>query len=103
MRIYVAGATGVIGRRLVPLLVAAGHQVTGAARTPEGAERLRAQGASAVGVDAFAAAVGAPAPAPVEGPGAGREGWERGADNTRARRLGWRPVHASWRTGFTTL
>lgn len=52
---------------------------------------------------AFAAAVGAPAPAPVEGPGAGREGWERGADNTRARRLGWRPVHASWRTGFTTL
>lgn len=56
MRIYVAGATGVIGRRLVPLLVAAGHQVTGAARTPEGAERLRAQGASAVGVDAFDAA-----------------------------------------------
>ncbi len=32
MRIFVAGATGVIGRRLVPLLTAAGHEVTGMAR-----------------------------------------------------------------------
>jgi nucleoside-diphosphate-sugar epimerase len=34
MRILLAGATGVIGRQAVPVLVAAGHQVTGLARTP---------------------------------------------------------------------
>ncbi|MFF0264711.1 NAD-dependent epimerase/dehydratase family protein [Kribbella sp. NPDC004536] len=35
MRIFVAGATGVIGRRLVPLLVAGGHQVTALSRRTE--------------------------------------------------------------------
>ncbi|MBL1096169.1 NAD-dependent epimerase/dehydratase family protein [Streptomyces coffeae] len=50
---------------------------------------------------AFAAAVGAPAPAPVAG--RGRAGWERGADNALARRLGWKPVHPSWRTGFAAI
>jgi nucleoside-diphosphate-sugar epimerase len=34
MRILLAGATGVIGRQAVPVLTAAGHQVTGLARTP---------------------------------------------------------------------
>jgi nucleoside-diphosphate-sugar epimerase len=34
MRILMAGATGVIGRQTVPVLAAAGHQVTGLARTP---------------------------------------------------------------------
>jgi nucleoside-diphosphate-sugar epimerase len=34
MRILLAGATGVIGRQAVPVLAAAGHQVTGLARTP---------------------------------------------------------------------
>jgi nucleoside-diphosphate-sugar epimerase len=34
MRILLAGATGVIGRQTVPILAAAGHQVTGLARTP---------------------------------------------------------------------
>lgn len=33
MRVLVAGATGMIGRRLVPMLVAAGHQVTGLTRS----------------------------------------------------------------------
>ncbi|MFF4620604.1 NAD-dependent epimerase/dehydratase family protein [Nonomuraea jabiensis] len=45
---------------------------------------------------ALAAAVGAPAPAPTSG----RAGWQRGADNGLARSLGWRPRHATWRTGF---
>jgi nucleoside-diphosphate-sugar epimerase len=51
MRVVVAGATGAVGRVLVPLLVEAGHQVTGISRTLAGAERVRRQGASAVQVD----------------------------------------------------
>ena len=47
MRIFIAGATGVIGRRLVPLLTAQGHQVTGLARTDAAAGQLRVQGAAA--------------------------------------------------------
>ena len=47
MRIFIAGATGAIGRRLVPMLVEGGHEVTGMTRTPAKAEGLRAQGAEA--------------------------------------------------------
>ncbi|MET8187682.1 NAD(P)-dependent oxidoreductase [Streptomyces sp. NPDC005078] len=53
MRILIAGATGAVGRLLVPLLLDAGHQVTGLSRTPAGAERVRRQGASAVQADAL--------------------------------------------------
>jgi nucleoside-diphosphate-sugar epimerase len=49
----VAGATGAVGRLLVPLLVAAGHQVTGISRTLTGTERMRRQGASPVQADEF--------------------------------------------------
>lgn len=56
MRIFVTGATGVVGRRAVPLLVRAGHQVTGVARTPEKAAALEQAGAKAVAVDLFDAA-----------------------------------------------
>ena len=42
MRVFLAGATGVIGRRLVPMLLADGHQVTGMTRSPEQAQALRA-------------------------------------------------------------
>src|SRR5215831_19356535 len=45
MRIFVAGATGVIGVRLVPLLVGAGHVVAGMTRSPDNVSALRAQGA----------------------------------------------------------
>jgi nucleoside-diphosphate-sugar epimerase len=48
MRVFLAGATGVIGRRLVPMLVAEGHQVTGMTRTPAKLAALQAQGAEAV-------------------------------------------------------
>jgi uncharacterized protein YbjT (DUF2867 family) len=46
MRIFLAGATGAIGERLVPLLVAGGHQVVATTRTPAKLERLRAGPAS---------------------------------------------------------
>jgi 2-alkyl-3-oxoalkanoate reductase len=45
MRIFVAGATGAIGRRLVPLLGTDGHVVIGTTRTPGKAVALRAAGA----------------------------------------------------------
>jgi nucleoside-diphosphate-sugar epimerase len=53
MRVFVAGATGAVGRLLVPLLLGAGHQVTGTSRSLAGTERVRRQGASAVQVDAL--------------------------------------------------
>ncbi len=40
MRVFMAGATGVIGRRAIPLLIAAGHRVTGVARTPAKRQQL---------------------------------------------------------------
>jgi 2-alkyl-3-oxoalkanoate reductase len=51
MRVLVAGAAGAIGRRLVPRLVAAGHEVTATTRTAARAERLRRLGAEPLVVD----------------------------------------------------
>jgi nucleoside-diphosphate-sugar epimerase len=56
MRIFVAGATGVIGVRLLPLLVDAGHEVTGMTRTVAKASGIEATGASAVIRDVYDAA-----------------------------------------------
>jgi nucleoside-diphosphate-sugar epimerase len=53
MNVFVAGATGALGRHVVPLLVAAGHAVSGVARTPEKAEQLERAGARPVRVDLF--------------------------------------------------
>jgi nucleoside-diphosphate-sugar epimerase len=53
MRIFVAGATGVLGRRAVAQLVDAAHEVTGVARTDDKAAQLRAAGATPVTVDLF--------------------------------------------------
>ena len=53
MRVFVAGATGAIGRQLVPALIGAGHHVTGTSRTPAGVDQLQAQGATGVGLDVF--------------------------------------------------
>jgi 2-alkyl-3-oxoalkanoate reductase len=52
MKVFVAGATGAIGRPLLPRLVAAGHEVTGTTRSEERAAGLRSAGAEAVVVDA---------------------------------------------------
>ena len=53
MRIFVAGAAGAIGRQLVPMLIEAGHVVTGTTRSAERAVWLRSIGAQAVVVDAL--------------------------------------------------
>jgi nucleoside-diphosphate-sugar epimerase len=53
MRVFVAGASGVIGRPIVSRLVAAGHEVTGLTRSEERAEGIRAAGARAAVVDAL--------------------------------------------------
>jgi nucleoside-diphosphate-sugar epimerase len=53
MRIFVTGATGVIGRRAVAQLVAAGHEVSGVARSAPKADELRRAGATPVTVDLF--------------------------------------------------
>jgi nucleoside-diphosphate-sugar epimerase len=51
MRVFVAGASGAIGQRLVPQLVTRGHQVVATTRSPEKIARLRALGAEPVIVD----------------------------------------------------
>ena len=56
MRIFLAGASGAIGRRLTPLLLAAGHTVTGTTRSAAKATDLQARGIEAVVVDIFDAA-----------------------------------------------
>jgi nucleoside-diphosphate-sugar epimerase len=68
--VLLAGATGAIGRAIVPRLLAAGHRVTGVTRTERGAAWLRAAGAAAVLADvldrdALAAAVAGTAPTAV--------------------------------------
>jgi 2-alkyl-3-oxoalkanoate reductase len=51
MRVFVAGASGAIGTRLVPQLVDRGHEVIGTSRSAEKAEQLRALGAEPVALD----------------------------------------------------
>ena len=53
MRVFLAGASGVIGVQLIPLLVADGHVVTGMTRSPEKAERVRELGAEPVVCDVY--------------------------------------------------
>jgi nucleoside-diphosphate-sugar epimerase len=51
MRVFVAGATGAIGSRLVPQLVERGHEVIGTSRSPAKVDRLRQLGAEPVALD----------------------------------------------------
>ena len=53
MRVFVAGGTGVIGRRAVARLIEAGHDVTALSRRVESDESLRAASATPVRVDLF--------------------------------------------------
>jgi nucleoside-diphosphate-sugar epimerase len=68
MRVFLAGAAGAIGRRLVPLLLRAGHEVTGTTRSAETASELARAGVVPAVLDIFdapavTAAVGAAKPA----------------------------------------
>jgi 2-alkyl-3-oxoalkanoate reductase len=51
MRVFVTGASGAIGTRLVPQLIDRGHEVIGTFRSPGRAERVRALGAEPVALD----------------------------------------------------
>ena len=53
MRIFLAGATGVIGIRLLPLMLAQGHVIAAMTRTPGKVDGLRAAGVSPVLCDLF--------------------------------------------------
>jgi 2-alkyl-3-oxoalkanoate reductase len=53
MKVFVAGATGVLGRQLVPQLVARGHEVVGMTRTATKQDLLRSLGARPVVADAL--------------------------------------------------
>jgi nucleoside-diphosphate-sugar epimerase len=53
MRIYVAGATGVIGRHVVPLLVAAGHTVGAMTRSATNSTNLASMGTQPIVCDVF--------------------------------------------------
>jgi nucleoside-diphosphate-sugar epimerase len=67
MKVFVAGATGAVGRALVPLLVKAGYDVVGTTRSPDRAAAIGAMGAEPAVVDVLdrdvvTAAVGAARP-----------------------------------------
>jgi len=53
VRIFLAGASGAIGRRLTPLLMTTGHQITGMTRNPASARALEASGIRPALVDVF--------------------------------------------------
>lgn len=53
MKVFVAGASGLVGRALIGVLKAARHEVSGTTREPEKAETIRALGATPVIVDAY--------------------------------------------------
>jgi nucleoside-diphosphate-sugar epimerase len=53
MRVFLAGASGAIGRRLMPLLLAAGHDVTGSTRTEKVARELDGAGVHGVVADVY--------------------------------------------------
>jgi nucleoside-diphosphate-sugar epimerase len=53
MKVFVAGATGAIGKQLVPMLVERGHEVTGLSRTPAKQDLIRQLGARPAVADAL--------------------------------------------------
>ncbi len=53
MKVFVAGATGALGKQLVPMLVEGGHEVVGMTRTPSKQDQIRSMGARPVIADAL--------------------------------------------------
>jgi 2-alkyl-3-oxoalkanoate reductase len=105
MRVFVAGASGVIGRRLVPKLLERGSPGLYNIVDDDPAEARD-------WIPAFAEALGAKPPMKLPiwvgrlfGGSAAVAGMttQRAARNAKARReLGWAPEHSSWRDGFRT-
>jgi nucleoside-diphosphate-sugar epimerase len=56
MRVFVAGASGAIGTRLVPQLIERGHEVIGSSASPQNADRVRTLGAEPIVLDLLDAA-----------------------------------------------
>ena len=128
MKVFVAGASGAVGRRMIPRLLAAGHAVVAMPRDRAKDESLERAGADAVVCDVFdgpglTAAVRSAAPSAIihqltDLPAAKRvpvllarlvlgkslTEWittMRGASNPAAvSALGWKPRFPSWREGF---
>jgi len=108
MRVFLAGASGAIGRQLVPLLVAAGHEVAGTTRSEAKVEMLRELGAEPVLIDVYDAerlrdAVLAFGPELVmhqltDLPQDPRQISEKAADNARVRTEGTRNLIAAAQT-----
>ena len=109
VRIFLAGATGVIGVRLVPLLVRAGHTVAGMTRSPDKVAALVEGGAKPVVCDVFDAAqltdaVASFAPEAVihqvtDLPDLRRDLGDKAADNDRMRTEGTRNLVAAAQAG----
>ena len=53
MKVFVAGATGALGKQVVPMLVSRGHEVTGMTRTPAKEDLIRSLGARPAVADAL--------------------------------------------------
>jgi 2-alkyl-3-oxoalkanoate reductase len=53
VKVFVAGAGGVVGRHLIPQLIGAGHEVVAMTRSPGKTSRLRELGAQPVLADAL--------------------------------------------------
>lgn len=105
MRIFLAGATGAIGRLLVPLLLADGHEVT--ALTRRASAELR--GVTTVVGDVYdglslrqVVAAARPDVVMHQLTETSRSAWARGASDAHARtHLAWAPTYPTWRTGFS--
>ena len=102
VRVFVAGGSGALGRRLVPQLVARGHQVTATATSPAKLSLLEQLGADGVvidGLDAVSvgAAVAAARPDAIVHQMTEGRGF---ADAKAKRQLGWKLRYPSWRQGF---
>jgi hypothetical protein len=96
VKVFVAGATGALGTRLVWLLVRSGYDVVGVMRSPGKTGHVQAMGARPIvadGLDRDAVSGDEPAISMFT--------QIRGASNAKAKRtLAWQPLYASWRDGF---
>jgi len=111
MKVFVEGATGAIGKQLVPRLVAVGHEVHGITRSESRQAMLFDDPAPvAEWLLTLGEVLGAKRPMRVPRfvgrlfageAGAVMMTEVRGASNAKAKReLAWRPAHPSWRQGF---